>query len=72
MPRIVKNPKTRSQIQIESDARRGIVRKSFSVQKADAEFIKQSADALGIPQNKMIMDALRAYMKTHAPKDGDA
>lgn len=61
MPKIVENPKTRSQIQAESDARRGVVRKSFTLQSDDVRLIKESAERLGIPQNQLIMDAVRAY-----------
>ncbi|WP_323842971.1 hypothetical protein [Moraxella sp. Pampa] len=63
MPKVVSNPKTRSQIQAESDARRGVVRKSFTLQADDVAFIKESAQRLGLAQNELIVQAVRAFVK---------
>lgn len=54
-------PKSRSQIQAESDARRGIKIKAFKLSLEDIQLIENTAKELNIPQNQLIMDAVRAY-----------
>ena len=63
MPKIVASPKTRVQIQKESNARRGVKNKAFTLKLDDIELIKSLSKRLGIPQNQLIMDAVRAYKK---------
>lgn len=56
-------PKSRAQIQAKSDAKRGVVSKTYKLHQDDVELIKSLAERLGIPQNQLIMDAIRAYEK---------
>ena len=63
MPKLVKNPKTQTQIQKESNARRGVKNKAFTLKLDDIELIKSLSKRLNIPQNQLIMDAVRAYQK---------
>lgn len=63
MPKIVQNPKTATQIQKESDERRGLKTKAFKLHIDDIALIMQTAERLGIPQNQLIMDAVRAYIQ---------
>lgn len=61
MPKIVANPKTQAQIQKDSNARRGVKNKAFTLKLDDIELIKSLSKRMGIPQNQLIMDAVRAY-----------
>ena len=61
MPKIVASPKTRVQIQKESNERRGVKNKAFTLKLDGIELIKSLSKRLGIPQNQLIMDAVRAY-----------
>ncbi|OOR87699.1 hypothetical protein B0181_09920 [Moraxella caviae] len=61
MPKIVKNPKTAAQIQKQSNERRGVKNKAFTLKLEDIEFIVNRAAELGIPQNELIVRAVRAY-----------
>lgn len=63
MPKIVANPKTRNQIQKESNERLGIKTKGFKLHIDDIAMIDNAAKALNIPQNQLIVDAVRAYVK---------
>ncbi|MFB6349623.1 hypothetical protein ACFBZI_09335 [Moraxella sp. ZJ142] len=61
MPKIVANPKTRSQIQAESDARRGVKTASY---KFPIEFINHLAELskkTGLPRSRIIMMAVRSW-----------
>ena len=62
MPKIVKNPKSLSQINHDSRVKRGVKNKAFVLKLDDIELIKTTAERLGIPQNQLIMDAVRAYV----------
>lgn len=64
MPKIVKTPKTRSQIQADSDAKRGIITKSYKLHRDDVELIKQTAEQLDMAQNELIVKAVRAYLES--------
>ena len=66
MPKLVKNPKTRAEIQKASDERNGIVKKTYSMHKEDAELIKTLADKLGISQAKVISQAMALYIQNQA------
>lgn len=61
MPKIVESPKTRTQIQSDSDAKRGIVTKSYKLHRDDVEMIKQIAQDLNMAQNELIVKAIKAY-----------
>lgn len=61
MPKLVKKPKTTAQIQKESNERRGVKNKAFTLKLEDIEFIVNRAAELGIPQNELIVRAVRAY-----------
>lgn len=63
MPKITSTPKTQTQIQKESNARRGVKNKAFTLKLDDIELIKSLSKRLNIPQNQLIMDAVRAYQK---------
>ena len=63
MPKIVANPKTQTQIQKESNERRGVKNKAFTLKLDDIELIKSLSKRLNIPQNQLIMDAVRAYQR---------
>lgn len=63
MPKIVDKPKSLNQIQYDSDAKRGVKVKGFKLHLDDIAFIEQMAERLNIPQNQLIVDAVRAYQK---------
>lgn len=63
MPKIVDKPKSHNQIQYDSRAKRGVKNKAFMLKLDDIELIKSLAEQLGIPQNQLIMDAIKAYQK---------
>lgn len=63
MPKITSTPKTQTQIQKESNARRGVKNKAFTLKLDDIELIKSLSKHLNIPQNQLIMDAVRAYQR---------
>lgn len=52
-----------AQIQRESDERRGMVVKSFKMNRELAETIAELAKERGIPQNKLVEEAIEAYIK---------
>lgn len=61
MPKIVKNPKTRAQIQADSDARRGVKQIGFKVPKEFAQLLDELAKQTGKTKNIIIMEAVHAY-----------
>lgn len=61
MPKLVKNPKTRGQIQADSNAKRGIKNKAFKLHIDDIALIERLATEHNMPQNQFIMEAVRAY-----------
>ncbi|WFF38017.1 hypothetical protein LU290_07060 [Moraxella nasibovis] len=63
MPKVTTNPKSRTQIQADSDAKRGIKIKAFKLHLDDIAMIEQVAERLGLPQNQLIVEAVRAYEK---------
>lgn len=63
MPKITSTPKSQTQIQKESNARRGVKNKAFTLKLDDIELIKSLSKRLNIPQNQLIMDAVRAYQR---------
>lgn len=63
MPKIVDKPKSRNQIQYDSDEKRGVKIKGFKLHLDDIALIEQLSARLGVPQNQLIMDAIRAYEK---------
>lgn len=63
MPKITSTPKSQTQIQKESNARRGVKNKAFTLKLDDIELIKSLSKRLDIPQNQLIMDAVRAYQR---------
>lgn len=52
-----------AQIQRESDERRGMVVKGFKMSRELAETIAELAKEQGIPQNKLVEEAIEAYIK---------
>lgn len=63
MPKIVKNPKTRAQIQADSDARRGVKPIGFKVPIEFAELLDELAKQTGKTKNVIIMEAVRLWTK---------
>ena len=66
MPKIVKTPKTRSQIQADSDARRGVKVASY---KFPIEFIDELAELsakTGLSRSDIIMAAVKAWQDNQA------
>ncbi|WLF83792.1 hypothetical protein [Moraxella sp. ZY210820] len=63
MPKIVEQPKSRNQIQYDSDEKRGVKIKGFKLHLDDIALIEQLSARLDVPQNQLIMDAIRAYEK---------
>lgn len=63
MPKVTTNPKSRNQIQYDSDAKRGVKIKGFKLHLDDIAMIEQVAERLGLPQNQLIVEAVRAYEK---------
>lgn len=75
MPKIVKRPKTRYEIQQASDARKGIKTKTFKLPLAEIEFIIQAGKDLQMSQSDLITKAVRAYVEsqtTHQSTDQTA
>lgn len=72
MPKIVAKPKSATQIQYDSRAKRGVKNKAFMLKLEDIELIKSLSERLGVPQNQLVMDAIRAYEKGLAPVDKSA
>ncbi|WLF84847.1 hypothetical protein [Moraxella sp. ZY210820] len=65
MPKIVERPKTRTQIQAESDAKRGIKIKAFKFKIEDIQFIEQTAKDLDLNQNELVLKAIHFYLDNH-------
>ncbi|WII95978.1 hypothetical protein LU276_03960 [Moraxella haemolytica] len=63
MPKVTNNPKSRNQTQYDSNAKRGVKTKGFILHLDDIALIEQMAKDRNIPQNQLIMDAIRAYEK---------
>lgn len=55
MPKLVKHPKTMTQIVKDSDTRRGVKVKGFKLSLDDIARIEALAKKLNIPQSQMIM-----------------
>ena len=66
MPKIVKNPKTKAQIQAESDARRGVKPIGFKVPIEFAELLDNLAKQTGKTKNIIIMEAVKAWQNNQA------
>lgn len=64
MPKIVANPKSRNQIQKESDARRGVKHIGFKVPIEFANELDELAKQTGKTKNIIIMEAVKAYANT--------
>lgn len=65
MPKSSDNPKTRTQIQADSDAKRGVRLKAFKLHESDIAFIVESAKNLQLNQNELIIKAVRAYVEAN-------
>lgn len=61
MPKIVKNPKTRAQIQKESDARRGVKQIGFKVPISFVQRLDELAKQTGKTKNIIIMEAVEIW-----------
>ncbi|WP_323842435.1 MULTISPECIES: hypothetical protein [unclassified Moraxella] len=63
MPKIVKNPKTRAQIQAESDARRQVKPIGFKVPIEFANELDALAKKTGKTKNIIVMEAVALWAK---------
>ncbi|AXT96519.1 ribbon-helix-helix domain-containing protein [Moraxella catarrhalis] len=63
MPKIVANPKTRAQIQKDSDARRRVKPIGFKVPIEFAELLDELAKQSGKTKNIIIMEAVELWAK---------
>lgn len=61
MPKITSTPKSQTQRTADSDAKRGFKTKGLKLHIDDITLIENLSKRLGIPQNQLIMDAVRAY-----------
>lgn len=72
MPKIVKTPKTKAQIQAESDARRGIKTASYKFPIAFLDELTQLSKQTGLSRSTIIMQAVNAWKANQpANPDGD-
>lgn len=63
MPKIVKNPKTKAQIQADSDARRGVKPIGFKVPIEFAKLLDELSNKTGKTKNVIIMEAVELWAK---------
>lgn len=63
MPKIVKNPKTKAQIQADSDARRGVKPIGFKVPIEFAELLDELSGKTGKTKNIIVMEAVELWAK---------
>lgn len=63
MPKIVKNPKTRAEIQRESDERRGVKQIGFKVPIEFTERLDELAKQTGKTKNIIIMEAVELWAR---------
>ena len=63
MPKITSTPKSQTQRTADSDAKRGFKTKGLKLHIDDITLIENLSKRLGIPQNQLIMDAVRAYQR---------
>ncbi|AWY20100.1 hypothetical protein [Moraxella bovis] len=63
MPKITNTPKSQTQRTADSDAKRGFKTKGLKLHIDDIALIESLSERLNIPQNQLIMDAIRAYEK---------
>ncbi len=65
MPKYTTSPKSRNQIQYDSDEKRGVKIKAFKLHIDDIAMIETAAKTLNIPQNRLIVEAVKAYLANH-------
>lgn len=65
MPKYTTNPKTATQIQKDSDDKRGVKLKSFKLHIDDIVMIENTAKTLNMPQNRLVVEAVKAYLASH-------
>lgn len=63
MPKITSTPKSQTQRTADSDAKRGFKTKGLKLHIDDITLIENLSKRLNIPQNQLIMDAVRAYQR---------
>lgn len=63
MPKIVKTPKTKAQIQADSDAKRGVKQIGFKVPMTFADELDELAKKTGKTKNIIIMEAVKLWAK---------
>lgn len=60
--------KSLTEIQRDSDAKRGVKQKSFKIKIEDAAYIDDVAKKFGMSNNALLMAAIRYYDQNHTPK----
>lgn len=60
-----------SDIQKDSDAKRGVTTKGFKLHRDDIDFIEKTAKAHGMPQSEFIINAARFYAELLDAKKAD-
>lgn len=66
MPKLVANPKTTTQIQADSDARRGVKVKGIKMSLDDISLLEQLAKDEDRAQAHIVADALRLYANSRS------
>lgn len=61
MPKIVKNPKTRREINEASMARRGVKNKAFKLHEDTVTLVKDLSEKTGKSQAQIVTEALQMY-----------
>lgn len=66
MPKIVEQRKSRNQTQYDSDAKRGVKIKGFKLHLDDIALIEQVAKEANMPQNQLIVEAVKLWQQQHS------
>lgn len=64
MPKVTTTPKTRTQINKDSEAKRGIVNKGFKIPKETADLIDRLATEQGVSRGTILVQALAQYTQS--------
>lgn len=61
MPKVVDKPKSKAQIQADSDAKRGVKIKAFKLHIDDIAYIDDLAQQHNLKNNELLIKAIRYY-----------
>ena len=64
MPKVTNTPKTRTQINKDSESKRGIVNKGFKIPKETADLIDQLAISQGVSRGNILVQAIQVYVQS--------